>query len=152
MKKLIISTCLISMLFTMCEKQEDNDGTLAFSSLNGNNYILQVDRVIFNSPDMQFPFDDLQEIEHFMTIEHIEYDVSFSENGQIVTIEPGTLRGEIKNEDLESRQYELVEGVFAGGKFVVWKNNEKFDGELTIYGSGVPIVLCDSGNLELVTK
>lgn len=150
MKKLIVCTCIISLLFTMCEKQTDNDITLEFSSLNGNSYILKVDRVIFHRPDMQFPFDDLQEIDSIVKIKHIQYDVSFSENGQIVTIEPGSLRGEIIKEDYEARQYELVEGVFAGGQFVVWRNNEKFDGELTIYGSGVPIVLCDRGNLELV--
>jgi len=136
----------------MCEKQTDKDGTLEFSSLNGNNYILKVNRVIVNMPDVQFPGEDLQESDYVMTIEHIQYDLAFSENGQIVEIEPGSIRGEIVDEDEESRRYNLVEGVFAGGRFVVWKNNEKFDGELTIYGSGVPIVLSDRGSLELVTE
>lgn len=139
------------MLFTMCEKQ-DKDGSLVFSSLNGNSYILKVNRVIINMPDVQFPMDDLQESDYTITTKHIQYDVTFSENGQTVSIEPGSLLGEIANEDNESRRYDLVEGVFAGGRFVVWKNNEKFDGELTIYGSGVPIVLSDRGSLELVTE
>lgn len=152
MKKLIVSTCIISLLFTMCEKQTEKDDTLMFSSLNGNNYILKVNRIIVNMPDVQFPLDDLHESDYIMTTEHIQYDVTFSENGQMVTIEPGSLVGEIISEDEASRRYDLVEGVFAGGRFVVWKNNEKFDGELTIYGSGVPIVLSDRGSLELVTE
>jgi len=152
MKKLIVSTCILSILFTMCERRTDKDDNIDFSELNGNNYILKVDRVIKHMPDVQFPGDNLQESDYTITTEHIQYDVKFSENGEIVTIEEGSFRGEIMNKDDKSMLYNLVEGVFAGGRFVVWKNNEGFEGELTIYGSGVPIVRSDRGKLELVIK
>jgi len=151
MKKIIISLCIISVLFTMCKKQTDKDSTIEFSSLNGNNYILIVDR-ISNHPNVQFPRDNLQEDDYIPTNESIQYGVTFSENGQIVTIEPGSFRGEKINDGEESELYELVEGVFAGGRFAIWINNNNFEAELTIYGSGVPIIKSERGNLELLIK
>ena len=65
----------------------------------------------------------------------------------MVTIEPGSIRGQKTNKDDESKFYELDEGVFAGGRFVVWINNDSFEAELTIYGSGVPIIKSERGYL-----
>lgn len=151
MKITIINLCIISVLFTMCEKQTDKDTIVEFSLLNGNNYILKVDRVS-NMPDVQFPNDSLQENDYIVTNENIQYDVTFSENGHIVTIEPGSFHGEKISDGEESKLYELVEGVYAKGRFVIWINNNNFEAENTLYGSGVPIIKSERGNLELVIK
>ncbi len=152
MGKLIISVCIISLLFIMCEKQTDKDDSIDVSLLNGNSYILKVDRVLKNRTDVQFPGDNLQESDYVLTSEEIEYDVTISENGKIVTIEPETVRGEMLNDCEESILYNFVEGVFAGGRFVIRKNREGFEGEYTIYGSGVPIVSSGRGKLVPVIK
>jgi hypothetical protein len=135
----------------MCEKRTDKDDTVEFSLLNGNNFILKVDRVS-NTPNVQFPHDSLQEGDYIATNEEIKHDVIFSENGQIVTIEPGSVSGEKINNGEESKLYELVEGLFAGGRLVIWINHEDFEAEYTIYGSGVPIIRSERGKLELRIK
>ena len=43
--------------------------------------------------------------------------------------------------------YDLHEGTFAGGRFVVWPDEQTLQAELTIYGSGLPIVLSVRGRL-----
>ncbi len=65
----------------------------------------------------------------------------------MVTIVPGSISGQKTNDGGESRFYELDEGVFAGGRFVIWTNNDSFEVELTIYGSGIPVVKSERGYL-----
>jgi hypothetical protein len=43
--------------------------------------------------------------------------------------------------------YDLHEGTFAGGRFVVWPDEQTLQAELTIYGSGLPIILSVRGRL-----
>ena len=43
--------------------------------------------------------------------------------------------------------YNLDKGTFAGGRFVVWPGDQALQGELTIYGSGLPIVSSVRGRL-----
>ena len=104
-----------------------------FSLLDGNDFVLEVDR-ISESPDVQFPMDDLQESDYEETNEGTQYNVAFSEDGQMVTIGAGPIRGQKTNDGDESKLYELDEGVFAGVRFVVWLDNDNFEAELTIYG------------------
>jgi len=103
-------------------------------------------------PNVQFPRDNLQESDYITTNEEISYDLIFSEDGQIVTIEPGSVSGEIINDREEFKLYELVEGLFAGGRFVIWISHKDFEAEYTIYGSGIPIIRSERGKLELVIK
>jgi hypothetical protein len=63
-------------------------------------------------------------------------------------IEPGAIHG-IKTTDAgNSLKYELNEGLFAGGRIIIWSENDDFKGEFTIYGSGVPIIKSLRGVLE----
>ncbi|MBK8316288.1 MAG: hypothetical protein IPL01_20635 [Acidobacteria bacterium] len=43
--------------------------------------------------------------------------------------------------------YDIQEGTFAGGRFVVWFGRKGLQGELTIYGSGVPIISSVRGTI-----
>jgi hypothetical protein len=150
--KMIPCVCGIIVLFVMCQKQTDDNTTIKIPLLNGNKYILKVDRVIKNLPVDQFPSDNLQESDYTVITEHIQYEVIFSEDGQEVTIEPGSIGGKKINEDKDSKLYNLDKGLFAGGRFEVWIINDDFDAEYTIYGSGIPIVSSKRGKLELVRK
>jgi hypothetical protein len=151
MGKLIVCLFIISVFFTMCKKQTNKDDAIGFSLLDGNHFILKVDRVS-KMPNVQFPRDSLQDSDYVATSEDIQYDITFSIDGQIVTIEPGSVSGERINDGEESKLYKIVEGLFAGGRFVIWINNEDFEAEYTIYGSGIPIIRSERGNLELVIK
>jgi hypothetical protein len=151
MSKQLVCIWIVSLLFIMCKKQTDLYESNGFSSLNGNRYILKIDRVS-NAPNVQFPADSLRESNYVAISEDIQYDVTFSADGKTVTIEPGSLSGEKIKAGEESAQYNIVKGLFAGGRFLIWKNNKDFEAEYTIYGSGIPIIRSERGKLESVPK
>ena len=118
---------------------------VAFTSLESSAIVVRISDV----PDVQFPIDDLQESDYEETNESRQYSLSISEDGRMVMIEPGCIRGQRATDGVESRLYELEVGLVAGGRFVVWINNDRFEAELTIYGSGVPIVRSERGYLVI---
>jgi hypothetical protein len=147
MKYLITCVSILFLLAGCSDTNSDNKAVAGLSSLNGNNFIMEVDRIA-ESPDVQFPMDELDEANYIAYSGEKIYTVSFSEDGQIITLEPGSLRGDKINAGVITVGYELTKGVFAGGRFVVWINDDKFEAELTIYGSGIPIILSERGNLS----
>jgi hypothetical protein len=135
------------LLLVSCEVSDQSYKNVAeFSFLDGNEFAMKVDR-ISEKPDVQFPMDDLQKSDYRETSEGSVYNVRLSEDGQMVIIEPGSIRGVKVMDGDKSKLYELEEGVFAGGRFIVWIRNNRFEAELTIYGSGVPIVKSERGYL-----
>jgi hypothetical protein len=146
MKKGIIGFFAISVLFTMCNKQNEKDDNIGFSILFGQTHILNIEKVL-NMTVVQFPGDDLQSSDYTPATEDIQYEIAFSENGQGITIEPGAVKGIRVNDGEETLRYELNEGVFAGGRFLIWVNDDDFEVEYTIYGSGVPIIKSERGTL-----
>ena len=142
----VIFSCS-SLLMVSCDAAESDDEYADnLSLLDGNSFMLEVDRIL-EMPDVQLPIDDLQESDYIKVNKDTQYHVTFAEDGNMVTIEPGSISGQKTNDGGESRIYELDEGVFAGGRFVIWMNNDSFEAELTIYGSGVPIVQSERGYL-----
>jgi hypothetical protein len=151
MGKLNVYLCIVFVLCAMCKKQIDNNDTIDFSLLNGGDYILKVDRVS-NAPNVQFPRDSLYESNYTVINEDIRHEVTFTEDGKMISIKPGPVMGEKTKDGEISKYYELVDGLFAGGRFIIWINNEKFEAEYTIYGSGLPIIKSERGKLELIAK
>jgi len=97
---------------------------------------------------MKGPLVELTETDYTVPVSGKSYTISFSSDGKIVTVEPGTMRGERDQAATGTLgYYNLTGGVFAGGRLVIRKVQEKQEGELTIYGSGVPIVLSERGEL-----
>lgn len=147
MKRLITPIFLcFGLLFSMCENQNDN--AFDISKIKGNDYVFRIDRVL-NKTDIQYPSEELEESDYKATIEEKKYAVTFSTDGEGVVIEPGSIKGALRGYDTSSEKiyYDLEEGVFAGGRFVVWDNNS-FQAELTIYGSGVAVINSERGVLE----
>ncbi len=135
------------LIFVSCGDTDSADQDAApLSSVDGNSFVFEVDR-ISETPDVQFPMDDLQESNYEELNENTDYNVAFSENGQIVSIEPESVQGQKINNGVDSITYELDEGAFAGGRFVVWTSNDRLEAELTIYGSGIPILKSERGIL-----
>jgi hypothetical protein len=149
MEKIRISLAIFALFITGCEKQENKKDVTKFSLLNENSFILQIDRVA-SGQHVQFPHDTLQESDYTETNEDIQYEITFLENARIVTIEStgtGSVSGERSNDGETSKRYELNEGLFAGGRFLIWISNDHFEAEYTLYGSGVPIIRSERGRL-----
>jgi hypothetical protein len=63
-----------------------------------------------------------------------------------VSADEATIDGTLGDPVGDRLHYDLAEGVFAGGRFEVWTDGA-LKAELTIYGSGVPIVQSARGDL-----
>ncbi len=135
------------MLFLMeacIDNISDKNNSKEVSSLNGNEFIMVVDRIA-ESPDVQLPSDRLEEKDYSPYSGEKKYNAVFSADGRKVSLSPGPIGGVKKETGDGVVEYELNDSLFAGGRFVVWINNDKFEAELTIYGSGVPITFERTG-------
>ena len=54
----------------------------------------------------------------------------------------------VRSSPTEPIVYKLDDGTFAGGRFVVWPGKNGLQGELTIYGSGVPLISSERGPIS----
>ena len=129
------------------------DGGADLSQLDGESYTLEVDRIA-NNPDVQFPLESLQEADYEATDDGNRYEVRFSAIPETVTISgrpageaPVILTGTIVADDEELRRYGVDEVLFAGGRFDVWIADDHFEAELTVYGTGIPIIRSERGRL-----
>ena len=138
----------VCLLFSTCKKQEDNAEKADFSMLNGRSFILKVNRISLG-PGVHFPADSLTESNYTATDEDIQHEVTFTADGQSVSISPGPVAGSKEKDNGVCKFYELSDGLFAGGRFLIWISNDEFQGEFTVYGSGVPIIRSERGELEL---
>ena len=72
--------------------------------------------------------------------------VVFDDGGKIA-IGTDPVEGSLASATAERIEYNLSEGTFAGGRFMVWEGGSGLQAELTIYGSGVTIVSSERGPL-----
>lgn len=112
---------------------------------------LQVDRQ-GGSEDFHEAFGFLPEAA-YRPVEHgPTYRVVISEQGMQASVEG--MRGTTQFAVTAKRTsiaddlawYELTDA-FAGGRFVVWRSETGLQGELTVYGSGLPIIFSERGAL-----
>jgi hypothetical protein len=75
------------------------------------------------------------------------HHVTVSDRGSRVSIGARPLKGQRTTAFDSYLAYDLREGTFAGGRFVVWPGEHGPQAELTIYGSGRPIVRSERGAL-----
>jgi hypothetical protein len=149
MKKILFYLLVISLLFVKCNKEENSDKS--FSLLNGNTYTLEIDRIL-DRKDVMYPSEPFQESNFESVNNGDEYTIIFSNDGKSVTIDPGSIKGNLMSNVGNKKQYELSEGLFAGGRFLVWEKDGNFEAEYTVYGSGVPILGSQRGKLVLVNR
>jgi hypothetical protein len=99
--------------------------------------------------EVQFPTDPLSE-EAYDAVDRstdvLPVQVVVSKNGDQVTIGEST-EGNLTSSASDLVHYDLGAGTFAGGRFLVWIDDDCFQAELTIYGSGVPVVSSERGRL-----
>jgi hypothetical protein len=144
-----ISMFILTAIFAGCEERQ-NSKTVEFAQLAESTFTLTINRVAQN-PEVQYPADSLKESDYTATDEEINYEITFSEGGQNILIESlgnDSVSGERINSGETSKRYELNEGLFAGGRFLIWIINGHFGAEYTVYGSGVPIIRSERGILS----
>ena len=127
-----------------CDKSSStNEKTASIDRLVGNTFHYVVEREIEESSQYSIIDDSL-----YVEVEKgDEYEVEFSDDHTEVSINPGELIGILQFEEDDLLEYNIDEGYFAGGRFIVWIEDEEFYAELTEYGSGMPIIASGKGRL-----
>ncbi len=95
--------------------------------LCGNELTLEVDR-ISEHPDVPVPFDRLDETGYAAVENGTAYQVSFSEDMRTVSIMPDSVSGILVENTEDYMAYDLNSGLFAGGRFLLWINDGRFEG------------------------
>jgi hypothetical protein len=153
--KPIVLFALAVLVMGACEETSGSADDVDFSQLNGNDYILEVDRIMGTQGS---DFDGFTEDNYEDTDQGNQYNVSFSENAETVTVEGAPFEEIVivtgnkmyDGEDLKS--YELGAPLFGGGHFSVWIAGDHFEAEYTIHGSGLPVILSERGRLVPADK
>lgn len=136
-----------------CGIQDGGDGPdgPGLDTFTDGTWTLVVDRAWDGqSGDIQFPDDPLTEADYVPVAAGPSYAVVVSQGGNRVAItgSGGTLTGTLSPVGgLNRLDYDLTGGTFAGGRFLVWSGTTTLQGELTLYGSGLPIVKSERGSL-----
>ncbi len=141
------------IIFSQCQKTEtvqepvDNDEDV-FDELFGNEYLFTITE--FENAEVT-------------NSENEKYIVQFSEDGSDIDFIDNYLYGSFVDKDVNSESYErfledfdkdqvivynLNDSTFAGGKLIIWYENNSFYGQLTIFGSGVPVIYKVKGDLS----
>jgi len=117
--------------------------------LAAGSWELRVDRVWAGAPgSVMYPTDELAESDFRPSPSPIKYSMIFSAQATAVSIgDSPTMKGTLASQTDQRVMYWLKEGLFAGGRLVIWQAGQELQGELTIYGSGVPIVKSERGKV-----
>lgn len=144
--KYVMLSCIVLALFGCNGSSVMNGEPASIEQLDGHTFLYVVEREI-EGPLQDFTIDDSLYVE---VGDGDEYEVEFSEDHASVLITPGELQGSLQTEENDSLEYNISDGYFAGGRFVVWIEDEKFYAELTEFGSGIPIIASGKGSLTIV--
>jgi hypothetical protein len=93
------------------------------------------------------PSDSLAESDYQPMTPTTVYGVVLSNAGTTVSVGTTPYAGTETATSSELVTFDLSTGTFAGGRFLVWPAQPDLQAELTIYGSGVPIVSSERGTL-----
>ncbi len=156
---ILIMTALLSL--AGCDSGEESASTVTGATtgdyaadnqaweVEDGTWDLQVNRS-GDSQDADEAFEFLPDTYYHPIQDGPTYHVVISHQGTCISIE-GTRAGDdfivegTRTAASERTVYSL--DAFAGGRFVVWQTLEGLQGELTIYGSGLPILFSERGRM-----
>jgi hypothetical protein len=150
--------CILVMAASACLGTEGDDMQtgddvirgcgVSLDSFSDGDWEFQVDRSWDGSTgSVQFPTDLLSDEDYEPVVNGSKVKVVVSQYGERVAIGEGPVEGTRVPSTDDLVRYELDAGTFAGGRFVVWAVDDCLQAELTIYGSGLPIVQSERGGL-----
>ncbi len=149
----IIFGVIVILAFSQCQKtgtiEEPVDNKdKVFKELYGKEYLFTITE--FENAEVR-------------NTENEKYIIQLSEDGSTIDFKDSYLHGSYVNKaaseesyerflvDYENKQaivYNLNESTFAGGNFIIWYENNKFYAQLTIFGSGVPVIYNVKGDVS----
>jgi hypothetical protein len=122
--------------------------SVTLASFADGDWLLHVDRVWDGkSGHIQFPTDSFSDSDYKAVSQSTDYAVAVSSSGAAISIGSMAFKGARKPDSADRILFDLSAGTFAGGRFVVWVGLTTLEAELTIYGSGLPIVKSERGSL-----
>jgi len=111
-------------------------------------WVLEVDRRWSGqAADVQLPGDRLDDSDYEAVADGPRHSLLVSHGWSSVAIGDTPMLGELTPSRHGDLRYDLADGTFAGGRFVVWVGETGLQAELTLYGAGVPIVSSERGPL-----
>ncbi len=94
------------------------------------------------------PSDPLNESDYRPSSSGTKYSIAVTGQGEYVSINGSPpIRGTRAHQSDQEVTYTLGDGLFAGGRLVVWRHGADLQGELTIYGSGATIARSERGSV-----
>lgn len=120
-------------------------------ALHDGAWELTVDRALrAGRPVGGAPMDPLSEGDFAPVVAGATYRLEVSQGAARIAVVEPRMGGRLEQATAERLTYTLAEGTFAGGRFVVWREPSGLRAELTIYGSGVPVVRSERGSFREV--
>jgi hypothetical protein len=150
----LVGLAVLGVALCACDKAQPAPASgdastpaLTLQDFSDGSWTLRVDRRHEPGSDSStLPTDPLDEESYHSTTAR-DYLVSVSEDASRVSIGTEPWVGELTADSESSFTFNLTDGTFAGGRFVVWSTAQGLQAELTLYGSGVPIAQSERGSL-----
>ena len=147
-----MSVVVALTILDACDGDSEHHGPnappVSLDSFVDGQWALTVDRVWDGaSGNVTFPSDPLSGEDYQPTANGPAYAVVVSDHGHTVSVGATPFVGSQTAASAERVEFALAQGTFAGGRFVVWPGVETLGAELTLYGSGRPIVQSERGKL-----
>jgi hypothetical protein len=136
-----------------CRSSDSSDSELRHAFHDGV-WLLTVDRALRprELSTVGVPTDPLSEADFAPVDGGARHRLVVSEDAaRIEIVDPRTqsqMVAQLEQANAERLIYGLVDGAFAGGRIVVWREASGVQAELTIYGSGVPVVRSERGSVR----
>jgi hypothetical protein len=115
-------------------------------------WLLRVDRALRPGLAISTSAQSLRDSDYEPSQQMPSYEVRVSMQAQQVSVGETPWSGHRSASGAERIDFELTSGTFAGGRLRVWEATHGLQAELTLYGSGVPIVQSERGELGRVTR
>jgi hypothetical protein len=127
--------------------QGDEAAPVALDAFTDGRWTLRVDRSWdATNSTVTLPSEALREDDYRPTAQPVVHEVLVS--GSTVSVGTAAMRGSRSRSSLPGTiTFELSGGTFAGGRFVVFPGTKSLEAELTLFGSGRPIVESHRGTL-----
>lgn len=133
-----------------CRSSDSSDFDLRQAFHDGV-WLLTVDRALRPGRSaVGVPTDPLSEADFAPVDRGARYRLFVSEDAAHIEVEESQMVAQLEQATAERLIYRLVEGAFAGGRIMVWREPTGFQAELTIYGSGLPVVRSERGSVRTV--